>query len=236
MPTSGATTASSCADSGAVGTGTGADAGAFATGTGALRFAAKGAGGGGSAGIGLLLRGGTGAAAAIGLERAAAGIVTGTGALRRVGPSSGGGVGVRSFMKSPENSKFVSPRGGTGVGSGGGGSSGWPERARLSSVRICGLVGSRFCACCSTGTARSKSLRRSSTSPSSANPRRFAAVDLDHAQQLALRFLPLMQRGVGAREHHAALEVVGRGLEADAADLQRVARAAEREVGLAQDR
>ena len=37
----------------------------------------------------------------------------------------------------------------------GGGSSGVLWRARLSIARIAGLVGSRFCACCSTGTARS---------------------------------------------------------------------------------
>ncbi len=44
------------------------------------------------------------------------------------------------------------------------------------------------------------------------------AIDFDDAEQLALRFFPLMELRVGTREHDATLEAIGRGLDADVAD------------------
>jgi hypothetical protein len=55
-------------------------------------------------------------------------------------------------------------------GIGGGGSSGRPSRQRFSMDRTLASAGSRFCACCRMGRARSKSLRRRSTSPRRRNP------------------------------------------------------------------
>jgi hypothetical protein len=58
------------------------------------------------------------------------------------------------------------------------------------------------------------------------------AIDLHDAEELALSFLPLVHRGVCAREHDATLETVGRCLESEVADTDRIARSAERKVRL----
>ena len=60
------------------------------------------------------------------------------------------------------------------------------------------------------------------------------AVDLHDAQQLGLRFLPLVHRGEGPREHHPAFEAVGRGIEPEVRDLDRILGTSERKIGLAE--
>ena len=60
------------------------------------------------------------------------------------------------------------------------------------------------------------------------------AVDLHDAEELALRFLPLVQRRVRTREHHPTFEAVGRGLEPEVADLYRIAGTPEGEICLTQ--
>jgi len=60
------------------------------------------------------------------------------------------------------------------------------------------------------------------------------AVDLDDAEQLALRLFPLVHRAERPREHDPAFEVIRRGIEAGLADRGRVLGATERKVGLGQ--
>ena len=60
------------------------------------------------------------------------------------------------------------------------------------------------------------------------------AIDLHDAEELALSLLPLVHRRERAGQHDAALEAVGSRFEAEVADLDRVARAAQREVRLAE--
>ena len=60
------------------------------------------------------------------------------------------------------------------------------------------------------------------------------AVGLDHLEQLCLRLLPLVQHGEGAGDHDAAVEALGRELEPARTDVDRVARAPEREQSFAQ--
>ena len=60
------------------------------------------------------------------------------------------------------------------------------------------------------------------------------AVGLDHLEQLGLGFLPLVERGEGARDHQPAVQITGVVLQAAGPDLDRVARPPEREQRVAQ--
>ncbi len=127
----------------------------------------------------------------------------------------------------------VSPRGGSGVGTGAGGSSGWPARAtqhrqdrRARRIEVLRVLAHRHRALVVVAPEEHLAEQREADA--------VRPIDLHDPEQLALGFLPLVKGGVGARQHHASFHVIGHVLKAHVAHLDRVFRAAEREVSLAQ--
>ena len=123
----------------------------------------------------------------------------------------------------------VSPRVGIGCGNGCGGRR--LPGARASSIVGVRLVGSRFWAC--GGPARALVVERGASPPSlsALKPGRFERSP-DHPSSSPCA--SSLVSSATAREHHPTFEAVGGRIEADVTNLDRVARAPQGEISLAQ--